>query len=121
MRIFLVSGLGREIVLRFYEAKQHLSGAMNGHLDLLHLPFGLLIFLTLAILLRRRRASLMLAFLGVATLQILNEIMDALLFWIWMAEVSVFEAVADTIMTLILPGLVVLGAALIKRRYVFSQ
>ena len=79
-----MNGLVRELAMRFSEAKHLIADAFGGHLDLLHLPFGLAIFLALLVLLRHRRAPLFLAFTGVAALQILNELMDALMWWIWM-------------------------------------
>lgn len=75
--------------------------------DLLHVPFGLLIFLSLALLLRRRRHSLSLALAVLACLQVVIEAFDGIQWWLWTGTVTWREALSVAGFTLALPVLLV--------------
>lgn len=71
--------------------------------DLLHAPLGLMLFALLAVALRRRRNRFGLAVVGVFGLQLVNEIFDAVQWVIWTGRIPWAEAAQDTLVTLVLP------------------
>ncbi|MBF9060068.1 hypothetical protein HKCCSP123_12840 [Rhodobacterales bacterium HKCCSP123] len=83
--------------------KRHISDDLGVGHDILHVPFGLLIFLGAAILLRSRRENLLLAFGVVTLLQLVNEVLDAVQWVIWTGRIAWGEALKDTALTLVLP------------------
>jgi hypothetical protein len=92
------------------EIKEQLSGALGMGRDLLHVPAGLVIFLVLAVLFRRRRHPLLIALSGLTALQLLNEVLDAVQWHAWTGRVNWEEAIEDTALTLAMP-LVITAAA----------
>jgi len=83
--------------------------------DLLHVPFGLLIFLSLALLLRRRRHSLSLDLAVLACLQVVIEAFDGIQWWLWTGTVTWREALSVAGFTL---ALLVLLVGLVQETFI---
>ena len=82
----------------------------------LHVMIGLVVFVLVALVLRRGFASWW-PFLVVAGLQAINEINDAVGDVLRFGDVDVRGTVADTVLTLVIPALIVLVARA-RRRHV---
>jgi len=98
------------------ETKGWVVDAIGLEPDLLHIPFGLLIFLTLAVLFRRHKDALFIALLGLTGVQVLNEVLDGVQWRIWTGGVSWMEAVEDTALTIALPLVITAAVAFMKSR-----
>jgi len=97
------------------ETKAEVAGALGVGMDVLHVPFGLLLFIAIAALFRRRGHAFVIAFVGVSALQLLNEGLDAIQWRSWTGGISWIEAIEDTALTLALPFLVTAGTAFARR------
>lgn len=82
--------------------------------DLLHIPLGLVLFVLLAVALRRRANRLGLAVLGLLGLQLLNETFDAVQWVIWTGRIPWAEVAQDTLVTLALP-VIILSVLSVRR------
>lgn len=82
--------------------------------DLLHIPLGLVLFVLLAVALRRRENRLGLAVLGLLGLQLLNETFDAVQWVIWTGRIPWAEVAQDTLVTLALP-VIILSVLSVRR------
>ncbi len=81
------------------------TGVLN---DQLHVHFGLFVFLACAVLLRRLRHGMVLAWTIVAVLQATNEAFDARDWINWTGTVNWSEIVKDSIATLFWPTVLLL-------------
>ncbi|MEM6625027.1 MAG: hypothetical protein AAF674_22650 [Pseudomonadota bacterium] len=89
----------------WFESKAWLETQVGMQSDAMHTHFGLLVFLAFAVLLRHRRYGLLLGWVIVATIQIINEALDARDWINWTGTVNWSETVKDTVATLFWPTL----------------
>ncbi|MFZ5965222.1 hypothetical protein ACOXXX_19940 [Thalassococcus sp. BH17M4-6] len=101
----------------WYESKGWLADEFGVVRDQLHVHFGLFVFLFIAMLLRNRRYGALMAWIVVASLQAINEALDARDWMNWTGSVNWGEIASDTIATLFWPTvLLVLWQSLGPRR-----
>ncbi|MGC9418486.1 MAG: hypothetical protein ACP5EN_05875 [Rhodovulum sp.] len=94
--------------LGWYDTKVWLGTSLGWSNDLLHVTLGLVMFLAIAALLRRRRHGTLTAFAAVAVAQTLNEILDWRTFVYWKQPLDWAEVARDFALTLTLPAALLL-------------
>lgn len=95
----------------WYEFKFWVESALGMSKDLMHVHFGLGVFLTFAVLLRERRNGVLISWFIVASLQTLNEMLDARDWIHWTGTVHWTETFKDYVTTLFWPTMLLLGWA----------
>ncbi|MDU8946163.1 hypothetical protein [Ovoidimarina sediminis] len=92
----------------WFESKAWVKEALGVSEEVLHVHLGLAVFLGLALLLRRRRFGVALAWLILLCLQALNEALDARDWIMWTGDVNWRETLADFAQTLFWPTVLLL-------------
>lgn len=93
----------------WFESKAWVEDVLGMSRDLIHVHVGLAIFLSCAILFRKRRHGLLMAWLVVATLQAFNELLDARDWVNWTGSVNWGEIAKDCVATLFWPTVIILS------------
>lgn len=93
----------------WFESKAWLKSELGMPTDLIHVHFGLGLFLACAVLLRNRRNGMLLAWSIVAGLQTLNELLDARDWINWTGSVNWSETAKDFGATLFWPTVILLS------------
>lgn len=92
----------------WFEGKAWFESQIGMLNDQLHVHLGLFVFLTRAVLLRRRRHGMILAWTVVAALQATNEAFDARDWINWTGTVNWSETIKDSVATLFWPTVLLL-------------
>ena len=92
----------------WFESKALFERELGMSKDLMHVHFGLGLFLIFAVLLRNRRNGMLLAWSIVASLQALNELLDARDWINWTGSVNWSETAKDFGTTLLWPTVILL-------------
>ena len=100
----------------WFESKAEIKAALGMSEDMIHVHFGLALFLIGAVLLRNRRKGVLIAWCVGAFLQIVNEVLDAREWINWTGNVNWSEFLKDTGATLFWPTVLVLIWRWIGRR-----
>ena len=87
----------------WYKSKQWLGDGLGMSNDLMHVNFGLCVFLFFAVLFRNFRFGVFVAWLIVAAVQAANEFFDAKVWINWTGSVNWPELVKDFVWTLLWP------------------
>lgn len=98
--------------------KGQLVDSLGVERDLLHVPFGILLFSLLVLVFWRRADRLSLALFGLLLLQLVNEALDAVQWVLWTGRIPWSEAAWDTAVTLAVPLAAVLVLSVIRRLHV---
>ena len=93
----------------WYEIKRWLEHQLNMSGDMLHMQFGMAVFITCAILLRNRRNGLLLGWCILALIQTINEVLDARDWITWTGSVNWSETAKDFAATLFWPSVLLLS------------
>ena len=100
----------------WFESKASLKEALGISEDVLHVHVGLAVFLALALLLRRWRFGVLIAWVALIFLQVVNEALDARDWIMWTGDVNWAETAGDFGQTLFWPTVLLLLWAGISRR-----
>ena len=84
--------------------------------DALHMHVGMVLFLLLAFLLRRRRWGVLAALGGVLALEVANEVIDALDWVRWTGAPNFIESGRDIASTMVWPTVLAVGLAVWRRQ-----
>lgn len=98
--------LGPGVLTRWTDLKGQVTDALGVGHDILHVPVGLLLFVGLLVLFRRKERPVIWSFLVLLALQCVNEILDAIQWDIWTGTIPWEEAAKDTLVTMAAPTLV---------------
>ncbi len=88
--------------------------------DLLHVPFGIVLFSLLVLIMWRRADRLTWALFGLLLLQLMNEAFDAVQWVLWTGRIPWSEAARDTAVTLAAPLAFVLASSVTRRMHARS-
>ncbi|MHA7887772.1 hypothetical protein [Roseicyclus sp.] len=98
------------------ESKGRLADLLGADQDFLHVPFGLLLFVILAVAFRKQKHPLLVSLAALTGLQFVNELLDGIQWWLWTGTIAWGEAVEDTGLTIGLPLCAVIIACMAARR-----
>ena len=96
-----------DLIYEMTMTKQGLADALGVDSSILHIPVGLLFFGLFCALFRVFPRCGLWSALAVIVVQLINEYVDALQWLRWTGSVNWREAVVDTVLTMVLPGLLV--------------
>lgn len=93
----------------WYEAKAWLENELGMSSELMHVHVGLGLFLLFAVVLRKYRYGMFLAWAIVTTMEAINEFLDALDWIVWTGTVNWPETAKDVGMTLFWPTVLLIS------------
>lgn len=91
----------------WYESKAWIETQVGMSRDLMHVQIGLGVFLAVALMLRRWRGGMLIAWVIVAALQTVNEVFDARDWILWTGSVNWPETIKDYVTTLFWPTVLI--------------
>lgn len=98
--------LGPGVLTRWTDLKGQVTDALGVGHDILHVPVGLMIFVGLLFLFRRKERPVIWSFSVLLALQGANEVLDAIQWDIWTGTLPWAEAARDTMVTMAAPALI---------------